>query len=74
MTLQGHWGQDTYINIITGIALINSLSYTHQNDSCSPNNGIFNIGVKVEDPEDGHEETQIDHDGQELTSKERHDV
>ena len=33
----------------------------------------FNVGVKVEDPEDGHEETQLDHDGQELTSKERHD-
>ena len=33
----------------------------------------FNVGVKVEDPEDGHEETQLDHDGQELTSTERHD-
>ena len=40
---------------------------------CCPDNGIINVGVKVEDPEDGHEETHIDHDGQELTSKERYD-
>ena len=42
---------------------------------CRPDNGIDNIvGVEVtEDPDDGHEEIQIDHDDQELTSKERHD-
>ena len=50
--------------IITGIALINILSYTNQNDSRSPDNGIIDVvGVKdIEDPEDGHEDNQ-DHDG-----------
>ena len=48
----------------------------NQNVFCSPDNGIDNIvGVEVTgDPDDGYEETQLDHDGQELTLKERHDV
>ena len=47
----------------------------NQNVFCCPDNRIDNIvGVEVTgDPDDGYEETQTDHDGQELTSKERHD-
>ena len=36
------------------------LSYTNQNEFCSPDNGIDNVvGVKVEDPDTDHEEDQV---------------
>ena len=44
-------------------SIINNLKLPYQNDSSSPDNGILIVvGVKVVDPEDGHEEDQ-DHDG-----------
>ena len=59
------------IIIITVIALLIILSYTNQNELCSPDNGIFNVvGVKGEDPEDGHEDNQ-DHDGSKVKDSPR---
>ena len=54
------------ISLSQVIALINNNSKPpYQDDSRSPDNGIINVvGVKVVDPEDGHEERNQDHDGQ----------
>ena len=54
------------ISLSQVIALINNNpKLQYQDDSHSPDNGIINVvGVKVVDPEDGHEERKQDHDGQ----------
>ena len=61
------------ITIITVNSIIKYLKLPYQKDSCSPDNGTFNVvGVKVEeDPEDGYEDNQVKHNGQrqELTSE-----
>ena len=65
------------ISLSQVIALINNNSkLPYQNDSRSPDNGIINVvGVKVVDPEDGHEERNQDHDGQDSPRKaQRHDA
>ena len=78
IALQGHWGQDAGYNIIiiTGIALINPKLYELKLFSQPRQRDDNVVGVKdTDDPEDGHEESQQDHDDQDSPRKaQRHDA